>query len=770
MRRLVIIAVIFTALAGSVSAEIDRERQIEIIENYMWVTGQLDQMPDKMAASLTLPGEDQPHPIKCGMSYVLDFKLNYDQFDKDLLRRYAASLPSRPNRANTYDSPGGYFKIHYNRLGDHAVYRATDTNTAGVPLYVVSTARIFDSVYVYFRDTLNYRMPVSDGFYGGGGDSLYDVYLSNVGAFGVYGLTYLDSAYLRTPDEARATSFIEIDNDYQGPAFLTYNDNPLNAVRVTAAHEFFHAVHFEYDYLEHETTTDGIVRRYWMEMSAVWMEEEQYDEINDYYLILPFFYNDPRLSLQQFNAISDLRPYASGIFPLFMVEFFDTYPQFADSLDGRDLIRKIWEHCDTLNVGPSFLLAAHNVLLEQTDFTQNLATAFREFALWNLFTGDRADPLPYNLQGYEERANYPQFPDNLLGLFTEFDFLLTRDTSIYNPEHLGAAYFKLDQTQAVVGDDTTYWVSAQDWIDSTGSDTYVDTTCWVCRAGTYPLCNLRTTDDWLTAADCDSLSFDSTVCTDSCQIREITNAPFDSIWSDTSSVLELGIGLDPEFIDPWGLSVVLQYADKLDSLEVARLLLPPGQVTGLLDLGVPATGKYRSITLILSPAAPNREYYSYNSTIETRFGLNLLVSDSADEARYDFNVDSTAINVPPAILSAYPNPAVLTDMTEKKVTFRFQIPTDELSMPLYFSPFMALDLYTVAGERILSMDSTVDASPGNLFVPTEQEVIAEISWDMTNAFGTDVASGVYLGVARLFESRNRQNILAEETVKVLIIR
>ncbi len=37
-------------------------------------------------------------------------------------------------------------------------------------------------------------------------------------------------------------------------------------------------------------------------MSAVWMEEQQYTGINDYYNYLPFFFGTPMSSIQQFNS------------------------------------------------------------------------------------------------------------------------------------------------------------------------------------------------------------------------------------------------------------------------------------------------------------------------------------------------------------------------------------------------------------------------------------------------------------------------------------
>ena len=52
---------------------------------------------------------------------------------------------------------------------------------------------------------------------------------------------------------------------------------PINALRVTAAHEFFHAIQFAYDVKED---------LWFMEGSATWVEDEVYDSINDNYQFL----------------------------------------------------------------------------------------------------------------------------------------------------------------------------------------------------------------------------------------------------------------------------------------------------------------------------------------------------------------------------------------------------------------------------------------------------------------------------------------------------
>ena len=79
---------------------------------------------------------------------------------------------------------------------------------------------------------------------------------------------------------------------------------------------------FGIDFTEAEVDNQEVVRRYWMELSAVWMEEEIYDNINDYYSYLPFFFSNSRLSLQQFRSFTDLHPYGAVVFAVYLSERF----------------------------------------------------------------------------------------------------------------------------------------------------------------------------------------------------------------------------------------------------------------------------------------------------------------------------------------------------------------------------------------------------------------------------------------------------------------
>ncbi len=281
----------------------------------------------------------------------------------------------------TIDSPSGHFKIHFTKTGTNAVYQSSvDNNGNGVPDYVDNCASILDYVWAKEVDTLGYLSPPDDGWYpfylNNGGDGKYDIYLR---AFGTEYLGQTTRETTQTESSVVYTSFIELDNDYLG---YPYYHSQYDWLRVTAAHEFFHAIQFGYDAFESEVTR-GLVKPYWMEMSATWMEDQVYDNINDYIYYLPYFFNYPWLSLRTFSNDENDKPryyhaYGSCVWPIYLGERF-----------GINIIKDIWTKCR--EVPDDNVLPATDQILNDP-YSSSLNDAFREFTVWNYFTGDRANP------------------------------------------------------------------------------------------------------------------------------------------------------------------------------------------------------------------------------------------------------------------------------------------------------------------------------------------------------------------------------------------
>ncbi|MFW6775641.1 MXAN_6640 family putative metalloprotease [Nocardioides sp. CPCC 205120] len=149
--------------------------------------------------------------------------------------------------------------VHYVKAGTTGVRPQVTATDA----WAAQTLRTLQDVWNYETRTQSYRGPAADGTRGG--DAKFDVYLTDLASQGVYGYcmpeSYADSSGMR------ATSYCVLDNDY-----AEFPDTPVNSLRVTAAHEFFHAIQFNYDVNE-----DG-----WLyEATATWMEEQYAPEVDD---------------------------------------------------------------------------------------------------------------------------------------------------------------------------------------------------------------------------------------------------------------------------------------------------------------------------------------------------------------------------------------------------------------------------------------------------------------------------------------------------------
>ena len=299
---------------------------------------------------------------KCGTPHVLD-----------AMRRLGPAAFAK--RAQTpkqyqYDSPGGFFRIQYDMEGRDAVSRE-DSDQDEVPDYVEAAAEAFDRALQLEVLELGYRSP----FVGEErGDERYEVFIRDLGVPGYYGLTHPQIG----PDHA-FTSFIEVDNDFLDPIYPTRG---LDGLRVTAAHEFFHAIHFAY-YLN--TRLDAL---WWMEITATWMEDVAWDSINDYYhyvrprRVSPSSFSDaffdmPGAPLDHTNGYYE---YGASVFGHFLA-----------ALHGRDIIRACWEAIGEAQRG--------DVTVIDGVLPGGLAAAVPEFAVWNYFTGPRARPSQFYPEG-----------------------------------------------------------------------------------------------------------------------------------------------------------------------------------------------------------------------------------------------------------------------------------------------------------------------------------------------------------------------------------
>jgi hypothetical protein len=335
-------------------------------------------------------------PSKCGTEAVVAAVRDKDRLSPAGQAQLAADI-SRPSTSEYFDSPDGYFRIHYNVSGTHAV-PLSDGDGDSVPDYVENLADYCDSSWRQEVINYGYFGPPSDG--GVGGNSAYDIYCQNIGAYGWC-----------APEEPGPepwndySSHIVVHNNFYG---FPPNDDPdgdqAGAAKATVAHEFQHACQFAYDVNESGS---------WMEMTATWMEDEVFDPVNDNYNYLSYFFNDPEVPLMLFSG---LHPYAAFIWPRYLSEVY-----------GTGIVLDIWQECISGSATNGFETALGGAGSSSNE-------AFADFAKWNWITGSRDDGLHY-----EEGSHYP-----LISLLrTHATYPVLDQTSSQAPGGLATNYIQL---------------------------------------------------------------------------------------------------------------------------------------------------------------------------------------------------------------------------------------------------------------------------------------------------------------------------------------
>lgn len=193
-----------------------------------------------------------------------------------ILARPATDAPGFPGAWEDGEDPhspecGTNICVHWAAPGNDAP-AATDADLNTYPDWVDAALATAEHVWDVEVTTMGYRAPLSDlSSSDHGPDGRLDIYISNLGKDGLYGYCTSDDPKLATPADPREVSaYCVVDNNYTERIFR--NHTPLQNLKVTLAHEFFHAVQFSYDVDEDAWLMEG---------TATWMEDQVYDGIND---------------------------------------------------------------------------------------------------------------------------------------------------------------------------------------------------------------------------------------------------------------------------------------------------------------------------------------------------------------------------------------------------------------------------------------------------------------------------------------------------------
>ncbi len=300
-------------------------------------------------------------------------------------RRQARALLARPDAAAADPQPrptdrdrdpfgDGYDRRAFKRCSPHFCVHFTKQGSDRRPdgAWVSRNLTVLESVWRHHIGKLGYRRPLPDG--GRGGNAKFDVYLKNVGPLGYYGYC----APERRPNRQRRleSGYCVLDNDFARAEFAA---PPLKSLRVTAAHEFFHAIQYNYDVRED---------RWMMEATATWIEERYADGINDnrQFLSAGQVAKPGRpLDLYSFGTAA---PYGNWAFFEFLSNRF-----------GTRIVRQIWNRVGDFRGAPDqySMQAVRSTLRARK---RSLPATYARFAAANTIPG----------RSYPEGRAWPQAP------------------------------------------------------------------------------------------------------------------------------------------------------------------------------------------------------------------------------------------------------------------------------------------------------------------------------------------------------------------------
>ena len=324
----------------------------------------------------------EAQPIKCGTPILIEYEALQPELDQstiDIIEQLL--LPSTDGMRAIYLSPGGHFSFDYATTGADAV-SATDSDVNGIPDYVEWAAEYLDYTWEMEVDSAGFAGPNHVG-----GDGFYNVTFESMGSYGYCTTSSVDGSELTR---------LVLHNTYSGfGANQDPDGNVKGSMKATCAHEFKHA-----SQRVHSAWMEG---PYWNELDATWAEEFVFDYVNDSMLNFMGYgdpFSHPHWGIDHGNTYNTAS-YEDYPWEDFLHQKFD-----ENSYSSASLILDYWtwrQSHTTQNVMESYGHILSNI---GSSFEQ----AFREYVVWNIFTGSRAVVIDGISQfGYDE-AGINGFP------------------------------------------------------------------------------------------------------------------------------------------------------------------------------------------------------------------------------------------------------------------------------------------------------------------------------------------------------------------------
>lgn len=254
---------------------------------------------------------------------------NWSTLSNSFKSLYLKSLEI-PDSSLSYISPSGKFEIFYRTKGYGKVdstdkyayskdgnWRTRVEIKNGIPDYVDEVAWAMDSSWSMEIDRFGFVKPYSYDTLGFK-NSPYKVVITDLYHNSLYGQTY---PFSKSSDPSSPQkgfqSLIEINSDWSDWPEFGYDKNPEKAIRVTAAHEFFHAIQYAMSWIVIDNVYLDEFPLTWTEATGVLMEELAFDDVNDYVQYSETLFNNPNQPLLNDDSNYEIH-YMNSILLMFL--------------------------------------------------------------------------------------------------------------------------------------------------------------------------------------------------------------------------------------------------------------------------------------------------------------------------------------------------------------------------------------------------------------------------------------------------------------------
>lgn len=260
-------------------------------------------------------------------------------------RRLAEAILARPtdNGNGNYTAPKSDFRhkcftnfcVHWVRSTRDAPSLADKNPKNHIPDWIDKVRSVMS--FVWQKEVFDYqygppkRDDNSGSHRGGNPNRKIDIFIQDVGAQGLYGYCTSDDPKIQTQNNISA--YCVFDDDFSKKQFGGAATG-VAALKVTAAHEFNHAIQFNYDAFEDI---------WFLEATATNMEADVYPAIHDnyqYFTASPLSKTNPHRPVDRWA--SDGTQYGSWIFFRFLAEYFTDTTHPISTAPDPTFVHEIW--------------------------------------------------------------------------------------------------------------------------------------------------------------------------------------------------------------------------------------------------------------------------------------------------------------------------------------------------------------------------------------------------------------------------------------------